>query len=109
MGTLTVRFAAFVFALGLALGLVAHPPPARGQGAPLLGFETMAGVTGPYVGATNPIRGISGGGLPWSIAQGAGELQANGHLEVQVHGLVLAASVGPPWAAPTRSRTSWPW
>jgi hypothetical protein len=50
----------------------------------------MAGVSGPFVGGTNPIRGIGGGGLPWIIAGGGGELNANGHLVVHVRGLVLA-------------------
>ena|SRR5437867_9798381 len=59
--------------------------------APVLAFRTMAPVTGPFVGATNPIRGVAGGGIPWAIAEGRGELRADGRLEVHVRGLVLAA------------------
>ena len=35
-------------------------------------FDTMAPVTGPYVGAASPIRGVPGGGLPssWFAATG---------------------------------------
>ena len=91
MGTLVARIAALAFALGLALALLAEPPLALGRNTPLLEFETMAGVTGPYVGAANPIRGVGGGGLPWSIAGASGLLQPDGHLELEVHGLVLAA------------------
>ena len=49
----------------------------------------MAPVTGAFVGMNNPVRGFNGGGLPWVIASGEGELSANGELEVHVRGLVL--------------------
>ncbi len=54
----------------------------------------MVAVTGPFVGSTNPIRGINGGGFPWMISEGRGELQSDGTLKVQVTGLVLFN--GPP-------------
>jgi hypothetical protein len=60
----------------------------------LLEFSRMAPVTGPYVGASNPIRGINGGGLPWQIRSAHGELTSSGRLEVEVRGLVLFD--GPP-------------
>jgi len=44
-----------------------------------------------FTGSTNPIRGINGGGIPWMISSGSGELKANGRLEINVQGLVLAA------------------
>lgn len=59
------------------------------EGRKVLEFETMAPVTGPFVGTANPVRGIGGGGLPWVIASGSGELAANGALEVRVRGLVI--------------------
>lgn len=86
-----LQVAAFVLALVLALGFAAQAPIAAGKGKTILEFDTMVGVTGPFVGTANPIRGINGGGLPWVIANGNGELQANGQLEVDVRGLVLAA------------------
>jgi hypothetical protein len=46
------------------------------------------------VGSSNPIRGVKGGGLPWQIAEGQGELAGNGKLQVEVQGLVLLD--GPP-------------
>jgi hypothetical protein len=55
----------------------------------LLEWESMVGVPRPYTGAVNAIRGISGGGLPWVIASGKGELTTNGKLEVKVTGLVI--------------------
>lgn len=62
------------------------PPPLA------LGFETMAPVSGPYVGASNPIRAIPGGGLPWVISSATGILLADGQLTVNVRGLVLASA-----------------
>jgi hypothetical protein len=60
--------------------------------ATFLKADTLAGVTGPYVGATNPIRGVNGGGIPWNIAEGKAVLTADGRLEVKVEGLVLATT-----------------
>jgi hypothetical protein len=58
--------------------------------ATILGFDTMTPVTGPYVGATNPVRGVPGGGLPWMIKSASGSLVGDGYLQVRVRGLVLA-------------------
>ena len=57
--------------------------------AKVLEFDTMAPVSGLFVGPANPIRGFAGGGAPWVIASGSGELSAGGALEVRVRGLVL--------------------
>jgi len=64
--------------------------------AAILRADTLAGVSGPFVGTANPatnnpIRGINGGGLPWSIAEGKVVLGADGSLVVKVEGLVLAS------------------
>jgi len=60
--------------------------------AAVLQFYTMAPVTGAFVGAGGtPIRGIHGGGLPWSLDLADGELRSDGRLRVRVRGLVLAA------------------
>jgi hypothetical protein len=55
-----------------------------------LGSETMAAVSGAYVGAPNPIRTIPGGGLPWIISSAQGELPVDGELTMSVRELVLA-------------------
>src|SRR5688500_6488885 len=57
----------------------------------ILEFDTMVGVQGALVGSANPIRGINGGGIAWTLASGRGELAASGHLEIDVTSLVLAA------------------
>ena len=49
------------------------------SGKKVLQFQTMVGVTGPFVGATNPIRGVNGGGLPWQIENASGKLSSNRH------------------------------
>jgi hypothetical protein len=66
---------------------------AEAKGPKILKFDTMvgvpAGLTGPQ--SVVPLRGISGGGIAWMIADASGGLRANGHLEISVQGLVLAA------------------
>ncbi len=57
--------------------------------AKIMEFKAMIGVPRPYTGATNAIRGVPGGGLPWVIRHAEGELKANGRLEITVRGLVL--------------------
>ena len=62
---------------------------ATAKEAKILEFGTMIGVPRPYTGATNAIRAVPGGGLPWVVASAEGELKANGKLEIKVLGLVL--------------------
>ena len=52
-------------------------------------FDELVGVPRPFTGATNAIRGVPGGGLPWAIDKGEGELDDDGELEAKVEGLVL--------------------
>ena len=77
--------------LVLLLLVVAVAPATAKNQEKIIEFDTMAPVTGPFVGAANPINGVAGGGLPWQIQEGRGELRASGRLEVRVRGLVLAA------------------
>ena len=82
-----------VLGAALAIGFVMMAPGAGSVGpATVLKADTLAGVTGPYVGSANPIRGVNGGGIPWDIAEGKVVLSADGHLEVKVEGLVLATT-----------------
>jgi hypothetical protein len=79
--------------LGVALG-VALAAPAIGiggdDGRKVVDAKTLAPVTEPYTGAANAIRLVPGGGLPWEIDRGKADLRADGHLRVEVEGLVLA-------------------
>ena len=66
---------------------------ASAKGPKILKFDAMVGVPSGLTGAQSlvPLRGINGGGVPWKIAAGSGELRAGGHLEIDVQGLVFAA------------------
>ena len=66
---------------------------ASANGPKVLEFDSMVGVPAGLTGAQSqvPLRGINGGGIPWAIGDAEGELKANGHLEISVQGLVLAA------------------
>jgi hypothetical protein len=82
-----------VLGAALTISLVTMASNAGSVGpANVLKADTLAGVTGPYVGSANPIRGVNGGGIPWDIAEGKAVLSADGHLEVKVEGLVLATT-----------------
>ena len=85
--------------LVLMIASVAAAPGARdsqtvGEGNAILEFKTMFAVSGPYVGPTNPIRGLPGGNAEWAISEGRGSLKANGKLEIHLRGLILP---GPPF------------
>ena len=69
-------------------------PAALAKAPRILQFDTMIGVpstlTGPQ--SNGPLRGISGGGLPWTVGSAMGFLTASGHLKIEVQGLVLATN-----------------
>ena len=90
VGSAALVSTAAVQGVAAAAGEAAHPA------AVVLSFDTMAPVTGPYVGTPNPIRGIAGGGLPWIITSGRGTLRANGQVSISVRGLVLARTSSVP-------------
>jgi hypothetical protein len=81
---------AAVFGIAALLAVQVHAGPAPSGSLSILEFSTMTPVTGPYVGTANPIRGIPGGGLPWLISSGKGELKSDGKLDIEVTGLVLS-------------------
>ncbi len=56
----------------------------------ILQVDSMVGVPPALTGAQNPIRGINGGGLPWTLNAAFGELRASGRLRIKVQGLVFA-------------------
>jgi len=60
------------------------------EGGSLIEFDSMTPVTGAAVAAVND-RLLKGGGLPWAISSGSGEVSRHGHVSVEVTGLVLAA------------------
>jgi hypothetical protein len=84
-----VSTVAFVIAVVLAIGLVVQGSGASSDRKDVLEFDTLAAVDGPFVGSTNPIRGVNGGGLPWQIDEADGVVRTNGAVRVEVEGLVL--------------------
>lgn len=79
----------FVAAVG-ALSLVGAGTVsvAADEGDTLVQFDSMTPVTGSAVGTVND-RGIIGGGFPWAITEGSGEVDTQGNVEVEVTGLVI--------------------
>ena len=69
---------------GLAAGVTANDSPA-------LENDSMIGVPATLIGATSPIRGLNGGGVPWTIGASSVELKASGKVEVAFDDLVFAA------------------
>jgi hypothetical protein len=80
-----------VLGMAVVVGFALMAPGASSASPPkVLEFDTMAAVIRPFTGATDPIRGVPGGGLPWAIDEAKGELRVDGKLEIEVEGLVLA-------------------
>ena len=73
-----------------SMALLMFTTAARGD-APrtILSWSTMYGVDGAFVGQ-NPIRNVLGDELPWEIEGSRGSLTADGHLRINVKGLVFA-------------------
>ena len=83
----------FTALLLLAGGWFTELRSAEGPDQPkVLDFRTMVGVTGPFIGATNPIQGVSGAGAAWVNPRAQGKLKADGELEIKVRGLVLVST-----------------
>jgi hypothetical protein len=89
MRKILFSFLAVVVVLGGAFWSASGNQASAHDAAKILEFDTMVGVPRPYTGATNAIRGMPGGGLPWVVGDAEGELTADGRLQVKVHGLVL--------------------
>jgi hypothetical protein len=83
---MTFRRISAVMCLCLLMAFPARSAPDR----KMLSFDTMTGVVRPFTGATNPIRNVPGGGIPWVLRSARGELGTDGRIEVRVRGLVLA-------------------
>jgi hypothetical protein len=62
-----------------------------GKSKVILSFSAMYPVNGPFIGATNAIRGVEGDGLPWIVKSAKGTLTSSGRLSVSIKGLVFPA------------------
>lgn len=79
-----------VLGLGLAGALALQTAAAGSDGQDVLKFDVMTPVVEPFTGSAHPVRGVSGGGLPWQLERAHGKLRSDGRLNVKVEGLVLA-------------------
>jgi hypothetical protein len=70
-------------------GTALHAGAGRHDGTRLIDTKSLVGVQAPYLGATNPIRGVNGGGLPWVVGHGELQVRNNGRVELEVEGLVI--------------------
>jgi hypothetical protein len=87
------RYIYIALAIALAMGAVfisGGHSQVTAREPKILEFDTMTGLPQAFTRDQNPIRGINGGGIPWMISSGSGELKTNGKLEISVQGLVLA-------------------
>src|SRR5262245_1299196 len=77
----------------VALLVASQALAATPNGPKLIKWDVMVGVPAGLTGAQSvvPLRGLSGGGIPWMLASGEGTLSATGKLHVEVEGLVLAS------------------
>jgi hypothetical protein len=73
---------------------------AGGNDHTVLRGDIMVGVSAPYTGATNAIRGIPGGGAPWVIGDAEYKLRNDGRVDIEFEGLVIGPT-GPPAIAGT--------
>ena len=55
----------------------------------ILSFGTMYGVDGPFINNAS-IRGVLGDELPWTVGHVHGSLSTDGHLLIEVRGLVFS-------------------
>jgi hypothetical protein len=87
------RLSLLALAAIVALLVASQALAATPNGPKLMKWDVMVGVPQGLVGTASqvPLRGISGGGIPWMLASGEGTLSATGKLHVEVEGLVLAA------------------
>ena len=81
--------------------------PATAKEPKILDFDTMFGVPSTLTGVQSQaaLRGLNGGGAPWTLTSAHGELTTSGHLEIEVVGLVLTSTGSNP-AALFRARVS---
>ena len=93
LAPLAILLALAMLLMGLQTSLVTAKGPPK-----ILAFDSMVGVSAPFAGASNAIRGVSGAGAPWVVGSAEGELTTTGHLEIKVTGLVLAVSGSNPAA-----------
>ena len=72
----------------LAVGGVTATAAAKDDGGRIKS-DMMIGVPAPLTGDKSPIRGINGGGLPWSIGEAEVSVKSSGKIEAEFQNLIL--------------------
>jgi hypothetical protein len=62
----------------------------------VLQFHTMFGAGAPFIGTAGSVSGVPAAPLPWTIQSVHGDLDLDGELTIDVHGLVLGNSPAVP-------------
>ena len=83
--------------------LVAFTPAGARSARPVLTFRTMFPVHGAFVGPDNPINGLAGDDLPWTLAGAKGSLDSGGHVQIRLKGLQAAKVPVVPVQEPART------
>jgi hypothetical protein len=88
------RLAIVISSISLLVAFLVSAAPIAAKAPKILTFDTMVGVPLTLTGVQSqvPLRGLNGGGVPWTIRSGRGFLSADGSLKIEVQGLVLAAT-----------------
>jgi hypothetical protein len=86
------KITAITLCSGVALGASGLTASA---GERILSFDTMATVSGKFIGTANPVGGLAGGGRHWVVDEADGKLDDDGRLRVKVSGLIIPATEGP--------------
>jgi hypothetical protein len=94
LAPLTILLALAILLMGVQASVVTANDPPK-----IMAFDTMVGVTAPFAGAANAIRGVPGPNAAWVLGSAQGELTSSGHLEIKVQGLVLTNSGSNPQAS----------
>ena len=81
--------AGFALAAVSVLGVSARISYAGGNDHTVYKADIMVGVSPPYTGPANAIRGIPGGGAPWVIGDSEIRLRDDGRVDAEFEGLVI--------------------
>ncbi len=86
----TKAFLVLIFVVLLTAIIKFSPSVYLYQGDPvILNITSMNGVSSGYTAGQNPVRGLDGSGLPWTVQSATGSLTFNGRLMLRVTGLVF--------------------
>jgi hypothetical protein len=89
---------AVVAVLAAAVFMIPGVGLGGGDSRKVLEAKVLAPLPFEYRGAAGTIRNVPGAGAQWSIGDAEVDLRSDGHLEIDVHGLIVTARGGNPLA-----------